>query len=499
MRQLPTGFMLSTIVAAALVGVTPARATHFAADTVETPSGQVRNTPRIVLDPVTLEPHVLYSFAGGLRHAWCSAGAWSYEPVTVEAVVGTADWAIGPAGRLAAVYSHSSGDVVCARRDGGVWIEEPIPGVSGPVSQPSLAVDAATDEPCLAYSVPEPPSSRILRYARKQGFVWVSADADTVETGALLPSLALDAAGNPFIAYARSSVFGDYVVHAVASRVGSAEFVRDSVDTGSVSLFVSAAVHAASGEPRIAYFSNDSNYTVFLMYASRAGSGNWATARVDSEFSYGPLGVCLALDAAGNPAIAYTKLDNFLAPPRAAGARAWPRQPLDGITSGRVVVAERLGGAGVGPFSLDDVNYYDTVAGPRALVRRPGGLAEICFRSPNFSSVDLYGVLLARPGGDPTSVESESPAALRIGRPRPNPREGDAVLSLPFTLADRDRVTLALYDLQGRRVASRGAREFPPGANAATWDVGALAPGIYWLRLTSVSGLDAAVRWVVVR
>ncbi len=81
-----------------------------------------------------------------------------------------------------------------------------------------------------------------------------------------------------------------------------------------------------------------------------------------------------------------------------------------------------------------------------------------------------------------------SPTRLELAAPSPNPSAGEAVLS--FALPRRTSVELAIFDLQGRRVATLASGEAAAGVHEARWDghdaSGHLAPaGVYLARLVA--------------
>jgi flagellar hook assembly protein FlgD len=73
--------------------------------------------------------------------------------------------------------------------------------------------------------------------------------------------------------------------------------------------------------------------------------------------------------------------------------------------------------------------------------------------------------------------------------------------TIRFTVPQAGKVSLALYDVQGRRVRQLVGDSRPAGAHAAQWDGRAddgkrLASGIYFARLES-AGLAATERIVL--
>ncbi len=86
-------------------------------------------------------------------------------------------------------------------------------------------------------------------------------------------------------------------------------------------------------------------------------------------------------------------------------------------------------------------------------------------------------------------------AAFALGQNVPNPAR--AMTAVAFSVPAPCEATLAVYDLAGRRVASRVVTA-KAGANEFELDVSALAPGVYTYRLEA-AGEAAAKRMVVVR
>jgi hypothetical protein len=82
-----------------------------------------------------------------------------------------------------------------------------------------------------------------------------------------------------------------------------------------------------------------------------------------------------------------------------------------------------------------------------------------------------------------TWVDVPSTARLSLSGFRPNPARGSD-LSIAFSLASRERATLELYDLAGRRVLSREVGMLGPGSHVMRIeDRATLRPGIYVVRL----------------
>ena len=88
-------------------------------------------------------------------------------------------------------------------------------------------------------------------------------------------------------------------------------------------------------------------------------------------------------------------------------------------------------------------------------------------------------------------VEDGPTHELALSRPSPNPGAGTTTLS--FALPRAGRVTLAVFDTQGRRVRTLASGRFPAGVHAVRWD-GAdesgrrVTSGVFTCRLESEAG-----------
>ena len=67
----------------------------------------------------------------------------------------------------------------------------------------------------------------------------------------------------------------------------------------------------------------------------------------------------------------------------------------------------------------------------------------------------------------------------------PNPTSG--IVDFRFSMADGRRVSLKVYDVQGREVAVVLDQEMAAGEHMVRWDAGGLPAGIYFYRLSTVN------------
>ena len=95
----------------------------------------------------------------------------------------------------------------------------------------------------------------------------------------------------------------------------------------------------------------------------------------------------------------------------------------------------------------------------------------------------------------------ERPPRLAFAPPSPNPVRGP--VTLRFALAREGHVSLAVYDLTGRRVRDLVVGARPAGEHAITWDLRdeggrAVGAGLYIARLAA-DGHSLARRFVTLR
>jgi len=77
--------------------------------------------------------------------------------------------------------------------------------------------------------------------------------------------------------------------------------------------------------------------------------------------------------------------------------------------------------------------------------------------------------------------DGAAPLAFSLGQNYPNPFAGRTRVA--FDLPEATSVTLAVYDVAGRRVATLVDAELPAGSHTAEWDASGLAAGVYVYRI----------------
>ncbi|HET7225340.1 MAG TPA: hypothetical protein VFK69_06450 [Candidatus Eisenbacteria bacterium] len=150
---------------------------------------------------------------------------------------------------------------------------------------------------------------------------------------------------------------------------------------------------------------------------------------------------------------------------------------------------------------LADYHVYrgasaDFAPGPGNLIAAPAdtGYADVGAAGSYYklSAVDVHGnesgFALLQPGAT-SAAPGVAPPALALSAPRPTPAIGDA--EIRFALPHAGRVTLAIYDVSGRRVRTLLAGELAAGAHAARLAGAPAAPGLYVIRLDTPWGSRA--------
>lgn len=133
------------------------------------------------------------------------------------------------------------------------------------------------------------------------------------------------------------------------------------------------------------------------------------------------------------------------------------------------------------------VAEYATADGGALSAQVPSGNADGALDASEFVRVPL---MAATDADAPTVAD-----AFALGAPHPNPVAGAG--RLPLRVAAAGRVTVAAYDVLGRRVAVLADTDLAPGDHLVPVEAGVLAPGVYVVRATQ--GADVRTVRLVVR
>lgn len=151
----------------------------------------------------------------------------------------------------------------------------------------------------------------------------------------------------------------------------------------------------------------------------------------------------------------------------------------------------------VADYYNDRIQVFDSTG---AFVSKWGsnGRADGQFRFPTGVAVEPDGIVYVADWGNSrvqkfgpavAGVEPSGPrAGVELAEPSPNPSMGRVQLS--FALAHQSRASLAIYDMQGRRVAAWEWPTLAAGPHAVSWngrgpDGTAIPPGVLFARLTA--------------
>jgi hypothetical protein len=156
--------------------------------------------------------------------------------------------------------------------------------------------------------------------------------------------------------------------------------------------------------------------------------------------------------------------------------------------------------AGYNLYRAEAEDTYAKVNGARITGRAPFEYLDAGLPRPGTYKYKLEAVAASGSSEWFGPVEVELPearkASFAVAGPRPNPARDKAVFSI--TLPAPAAVTLAAYDVSGRRVASVPAVALDAGESVVELMTGDLLPGVYLYRVTA-GEREAAGKMVVVR
>ena len=258
------------------------------------------------------------------------------------------------------------------------------------VDRGSIALDAAGN-PHVAYPdalVPE------LKYAVKSGGVWTieavaPSGGDPIDDlPKMAPSIAIDAFGNPHIAFYDSPT-ASLRYASKSAGVWTIEVVDAS---GNVGLVPSLALDAA-GNPHIAHY-DQANFD--LKYSTKSG-GVWVNETVDSDGIVGG-GAKLALDALGNPHISYPDFTDATLRYATKSGGSWSFEALFTTTVGSAI----LNDIAIDSSGRPHISYHRAVGGDLYYTFKSGGVWTT-------EAVDVVGSV-----GADNSIQLTSSGAPRI-------------------------------------------------------------------------------------
>lgn len=364
--------------------------------------------------------HVIYTHDGKLKYAYYDGAAWRFDVIEDNLWYTRPSIAVGVNNKPYVIYYDEATDYIkYAYYDSSRWnVENVIKLDPASLPDPTIAVDA-NGEPHIAYSKRNSIVDKDLVYGHRKGGTWEFTVVDDEGDLGLYVDIALGSFEFPHIAYHRC--------------------------TGS------------TGQLKYAWYYDDIGIELVDFYAS---------GRTESEIK-------LTWRARATDGENIAGFDLYRRPRRKAGAvaKADYGNPVD--ASWVKVNSSPI--AGKNPYNYRDSGLEKATKYEYRLEALIANRAEALGTA--------YGS---------TSVAAK-PFALHAAYP--NPSRGDVTFA--FSLAEATHAELAVYDLAGRRVATpfRGALGKGKHEMKTALD---LAPGIYVYRLEAV-GLSATRRLVIVK
>jgi len=464
--------MLLLVLALALVA--PATADDWHIETVDS-DGYVGRYTSLALDSSGY-PHISYNNWGDvdLKYAVWNGASWELQTVSSNGYVGEyTSLALDSSDHPHISYFYyANDDLKYADWNGASWELATVDSGGEVGRYTSLALDSSGNPHISYYD----DTNEDLKYAAWNGASW---QIETVYTGGDVgrhTSLALDAGGNPHISYYDDS--NDDLKYAAWN---GGDWDLDTVDwSGSLGRYNSLALDS-SGNPHISYYDATNED---LKYAYWNGA-SWEIETVDSDGDVGE-DTSLALDSSGYPYISYYDGANYDL--KFATTRPdWDIEDVeltaspedDGVLLGWSISGDLPAGVRVLRGVDDPVAVSGSLDGTtrRWLDRdvEPGGSYVYWLETTDSAGqVQRFGPTAA-------VVMPEQAQRLTLDEPWPNPAASR--VSVAFTLPQAQRVSLSVYDLAGRRVATLSEGELPAGRHTVNWNCAAEAAGVYLLRL----------------
>ena len=298
--------------------------------------------------------------------------------------------------------------------------------------------------------------------------------------------------------YAYGKTAGTLTIPASARTTGGTLMKAD--DRVFLALELSEAPEAAEAAGRAQPLA-DRGAVLYFSEDASAGEDAWDLAKLAApggarvSLAFGASAASGAAELRGHEGRPLTEAFEVPLHVEAAGSGealtlAWPT--LDRLPAGWALELRDLETGTVVDLRAQE-SYAFTVAPAAAQARTSApGAGESAFakteRPPRF--------VLAVTPALVTTTTPEAPGVLALAAPVPNPARGAARVA--FQLAEAGEATLTVYDVQGREVARLLDGRLTAGAHEATWQTGALAAGVYVVRLATADQVLTR-RAVVVR
>jgi hypothetical protein len=468
-------------------------------------------------------PHIAYRGTGAscLKYARWDGDEWQIETVDTFSDVGVgASLALDSSDfPHISFYDGDDDTLKYAHWNGADWQIETVDSVSDESMWTSLALDS-NEYPHIAYVDYK---NNHPMYAHWNGAAWQHETIDTSNWVYGYISLTLDSSGHPHVSYSSDSPRGliyaykdgTWEIESVTSIGGFSYLVLDSSDYPHISyyhynfedlryaswdganwrietvdsseqagMYTSLALDS-SGYPHISYY----DYLNRDLKYARWNGMCWQIETVDSDGNLGEYFISLALDSVCNPHIAYYDKTNGVIKYAYREGVPGPDVSAEVNEDGLLIGWEILGdtpaefriqrSAGEdepadvsGPLSGEAVRWLDRGVDAGVSYRYWLEVVE------EDGTVNYFG---------PTEAAVfRGPAREIVLSVYPSPTSG--AFTVECTLPDDGRVTISLYDLSGRRVATVYEGETAAGRQAFSFNAAMLTPGVYLVHLDADAG-----------
>ena len=442
-------------------------------------------------------PHISYydSEYDDLKYARWNGSSWQIETVDSGGNVGLyTSLDIDSSGNPHISYHYDSGwDLKYARWNGASWEIETVDSAGYVGFYTSLRLDSS-DNPHISYSDNSNSSNYELDYAHWNGSNWVFETVESGGNAGRYTSLALDDADKPCISYYDDD--GHNLKYAWYNTPPPAFSLLSPSDGSAVEAFPLCDWEDAPDYPTVSY---DLWYSTEYDFDPHEE----LTGLIDSEYQFS--------DAELDPdTIYHWKVRAWDGYEETWSNETWSFYVPHDVGLDGVELAASPADDGVIVVWAVDVELpaaFRVLRGAENPVAVSGSLDGATRRwldrdvSPGGSYVywieatDSDGYV-KRFGPTAAVVVPEQTQRLSLDEPYPNPASGS--VSVAFTLPEAQRVSLAVYDLAGRRVTTLSEGELPAGRHEVAWNCAAASAGVYLLRLET-QGAALSRRMVVGR